>query len=103
VRVSSGGSGVLVRTEEMTSVMARTEAAAGWRSSSRPSWVECRVRCAELGESAASWSWAATQPLVPVAVADAVSTASHQLPSVVSACALRKTSAMTETSSRWFR
>ena len=29
-----------VRTEEMTSVMARTEAAAGRTSSSRPSWVE---------------------------------------------------------------
>ena len=42
------GSGVPVRTEEMTSVMARTEAAAGRTSSSRPSWVESTVRWTEL-------------------------------------------------------
>ena len=92
-----------VRTEEMTSVMARTEAAAGRTSSSRPGWVESTVRWTELDDSAASWSWAPTQPSVPVLVAEAVSTASGRSPSVVSAWAWAKTSGMTETSSRWFR
>ena len=45
----------------------------------------------------------AAQPLVPVADPEAVSTASGRSPSVVSAWAWRKTSGMTEISSRWLR
>ena len=56
-----------------------------------------------VGRQAASWSWARTQPLVPVATADAVTTASGRSPSVVSAWAWWKTSGMTEISSRWLR
>jgi hypothetical protein len=99
---SAEGRGVPVRTEKFTSVMARTVAAAGPASSSRPSWVEWTVWCTELLERAASWSWAPSQPSVPV-LAEAVSTASGRSSNVVSACAWAKTSWRTETSSRWFR
>lgn len=92
-----------VRTEEMTSVIARTAAAVGRTSSSSPWWVESTVRWTELEDSAASWSWAPSQPSVPVLEAEAVSTASGRSPSVASAWAWVKTFGMIDHSSRWFR
>ena len=44
--------------------MARTDSAAGRWSSTSPAWVESTVRWTSLVESAASWSWAAAQPVV---------------------------------------
>jgi hypothetical protein len=39
----------------------------GWKPT-MPAWVDSRVRWTEFGDSAANWSWALTQPSVPVLV-----------------------------------
>jgi hypothetical protein len=77
---------VLLRTKEMTSVKARTDAAAHLASSSTPVWVESTVRRMRLVEG--PMSCPGRRATVGLAVVlGAVSTASGRLSSVLSAWA----------------
>jgi hypothetical protein len=96
------GRGVLLRTEEMTSVKARTDAAAGSASSSMPVWVESTVRTAAVGGERYELVLGAGATVGLAIVLGAVSTARGRSSSMLRAGAWVKTSRMTDSSSRPF-